>query len=702
MNFSIVVAANMNHSVYINKTIRCFIISLMLLFCMDNFAVAQQPNSFATKSESIKKQLKKISSSLIYSKSISEEKQKDFRKKLREIRKETDAEIVEAKELLKNKEELISSLGEAPEDPTKEDIKIQNERKKLAEELEDIDTRVKSASLIAAKIDELLIAVDNYKKAQLKKKLLARSDNLLSLKNLNAAMRDAKKCLQNFSAWYELALFSSILLVLCLLSIPIKRGLNRFFSNSDTVKLVKPFRYGHIISTIAAAYFLFLFRFDFIDISKCAVLKDNVYAILSASLAIFLFLDIGRIAFMSADNAKDELGEISGNYSWLWNGIRGIFRFALLSVPLLTPFGYINFGFYIAFNIFATISSVFLFVLFRNLFLLINRKISKPDEKDKKRAISPIVITILEPLLAFISVAFALFFWGMTTDELEGWLEKYRTGIPIGDITINFSSIISAVAMFFILYLITKTLQWFLSHRVFPYTKLDMGIRHAIIAVLGYVGVIIAALASASALGFDLSNLAIVAGALSVGIGFGLQAIFNNFVSGLILLFERPLKVGDYVAVGENAGIIKKIRVRSTEIRTFSNSSVILPNSQLISETVTNWTLHDRAARLDISVGVAYGSDVEKVKEVLLEVAKEHPQIRAIPHPKVYFLNFGDSSLDFEIRCFVRNVNERHEVSSDLRFAINRVFIENGIQIPFPQRDLHIINPEALVKEKEE
>ena len=213
-----------------------------------------------------------------------------------------------------------------------------------------------------------------------------------------------------------------------------------------------------------------------------------------------------------------------------------------------------------------------------------------------------------------------------------------------------------------------------------------------------------AALIALSIAGVTFQNLAIIAGALSVGIGFGLQNIVNNFVSGLILLFERPIRTGDWIVVGGVEGHVRRISIRSTQIETFDHADVIVPNSDLISGNVTNWMLRDNYGRVRIPVGVAYGSDTQRVKEILLRVAREHPLVvsnsRVVSDPYVLFLSFGDSSLNFELRAHVRHVDRRLTVLSDLNFAIDDAFREAGVEIPFPQRDLHIIQPKPSAQER--
>jgi small-conductance mechanosensitive channel len=184
--------------------------------------------------------------------------------------------------------------------------------------------------------------------------------------------------------------------------------------------------------------------------------------------------------------------------------------------------------------------------------------------------------------------------------------------------------------------------------------------------------------------------MTLLASALGVGIGFGLQTIVNNFVCGLILLLERPLRMGDTIELGGQWATIAKIGLRSTTIRTFDQADVIVPNTDLITNQVTNWTLTDRRARGIIPVGVAYGSDVPLVMQTLKECALAHPGVMKSPEPLILFRSFGDSSLNFELRAWVANVDHRLQVVSDLHQDIDRRFRQAGIEIPFPQRDLHV------------
>ena len=281
-----------------------------------------------------------------------------------------------------------------------------------------------------------------------------------------------------------------------------------------------------------------------------------------------------------------------------------------------------------------------------------------------------------------------------TTGNLVPLVVSYATdGIQIGDARFVPANILLGLMIFGVIVATTVWIKARLGKQWLRAAVRDRGSRDALVTITGYLGFIIAMLVGLTLAGVSFQGLAIIAGALSLGIGFGLQNIVNNFVSGLILLFERPIKSGDYISVGEIEGFVKQIRIRSTELETLDNQNVIVPNSELISTQVTNWVLRDPSGRLRLKVGVAYGSDTEKVKKVLEQVASEHPEVITkgrLPGPSALFMGFGDSSLDFELRAWIRNIERRYHVNSELNFAIDRGFRENGIEIPFPQRDLHV------------
>ena len=293
--------------------------------------------------------------------------------------------------------------------------------------------------------------------------------------------------------------------------------------------------------------------------------------------------------------------------------------------------------------------------------------------------------------ILFISVLFSI--WD-PTGTVIGTVSSYATdGIPMGDIRIVPTNIIAGVIAFAILSGITGWIKGWMDRRWLRQITSDRGARDALVTIVGYTGFTISLLVGLSIGGINITGLAVVAGALSVGIGFGLQSIANNFISGIILLFERPIKAGDFVSVGDVEGYVKKISIRATEIETLDNQDMLIPNSELISGRVTNWVLHNPYGRLIIKIGVSYGSDVDKVKTILESVSSDHEQVitdsRASP-PKALFMGFGDSSLDFELRVRILDIKKRYDVLSDLNFEINHQFSKEGIIIPFPQRDIHI------------
>lgn len=279
---------------------------------------------------------------------------------------------------------------------------------------------------------------------------------------------------------------------------------------------------------------------------------------------------------------------------------------------------------------------------------------------------------------------------GFDTDAVRGMFARAFAGFRIGGVVFSLTDIVLAIVAFVAILGGTRLVQSGLQHGPLAHSRMDAGAQNSLVTLFGYVGLIVAGATALSIAGVDLSNLALIAGALSVGIGFGLQSVVNNFVSGLILLFERPVKVGDWIVTQSGEGIVKKISVRSTEIDTFDRSSIIIPNSELIASTVTNWTHKNNMGRVRVPVGVAYDSDPELVREVLLKCADENPHVVRFPEPLVTWNDFGASSLDFELRCFLADIGKGLQVRTELRFAIYKAFKENGIEFPFPQQDVHI------------
>jgi len=260
----------------------------------------------------------------------------------------------------------------------------------------------------------------------------------------------------------------------------------------------------------------------------------------------------------------------------------------------------------------------------------------------------------------------------------------------MGSISVSLADLLAFAVTIAAAFLLSGLVRFVLQEDVFPRVVMRRGVSNAISTTVHYAILIFGFLLALAAAGFDLSRVALLAGAFGVGIGFGLQNVVNNFVSGLILLFERPIQVGDTIEVAGLLGDVKRIGPRSSTMRTFDGAEVIVPNGMLISDQVINWTLSDRRRRVSVGVGVAYGTDPEQVLEILRQVAQENETVQDDPAPLALFTGFGDSSLDFELRCWIPRYEEGFSVRSQLWVAINRKLAEAGIEIPFPQRDLHL------------
>lgn len=374
--------------------------------------------------------------------------------------------------------------------------------------------------------------------------------------------------------------------------------------------------------------------------------------------------------------------------------------FAILGASLL---GYTNLAQFIAGQVIVTGTIIQLIWLFHWAVRELVADLSEADSPAahvlshhfrmgrRTRRVTALALGLVLNLLVIAAGATIIAFnWGFSLDTLQEWVSAAFFGFEIAGFRISIARIMVALLLFAAVLIATRFFRDWLDQSVLLPPRVEAGLANSIRTVVGYVGITLAAMLGVSYAGFDLTNIAIVAGALSVGIGFGLQSIVNNFVSGLILLVERPIKVGDWVEAGDTHGYVRRISVRSTEIETFDRASVIVPNSELIAGRVTNWTHRNTIGRVIVRIGVSYDSDPEAVSELLLQVGRGQEKVLEWPQPYVVFEDFGASSLDFSLRVYIADVNDVLTVNTDLRAEIFKAFRAAGIEIPFPQQDVHL------------
>ena len=403
------------------------------------------------------------------------------------------------------------------------------------------------------------------------------------------------------------------------------------------------------------------------------------------------------------DAAKDDSAAPEGQQSGVefWRIARRLGRAVAIVIVVAALAGYVALADFIAsrfyflaiFLAFAWFARALLKEFARWLRRRLQARRDKTEDDDETRARdflfwSDLVINVA--LLIALTPGL-LILLGVPASNVSDLASQALFGFTIGGVRIpSLANFALAIVVFIAIMALTKVVQRAVEKGPFAHSHINPGVQNSLITLIGYAGMIIALFAAVSTIGFDLGNLALIAGALSVGIGFGLQSIVNNFVSGLILLFERPIKVGDWIVTPSGEGIVKRISVRSTEIETWDRASIIIPNSELISSTVTNWTHTNKIGRVIVQVGVSYDSDPEKVKEILLQCAQDHPLVVAYPAPFITWMDFGNSSLDFDLRVYLADISNSLTVRTELRFAIFKAFKEAGIEIPFPQRDVHV------------
>ena len=427
------------------------------------------------------------------------------------------------------------------------------------------------------------------------------------------------------------------------------------------------------------------------DLARLQLLEQQSFSVLTSAITVLAGILLWRISVL----LKSVISS-TATLSSLQLKLLGFLRRILLGVavisPLIAAIGYVNAGSAIALPMIKTLGLLALIVILQRLTFDVYAAILNKSEEEAD-ALAPVLLGFI---ITISVLPFFAIIWGTRVSSLtELWIQ-FQDGIKIGDSRISPLDFLTFILLFTIGYMLTRVVQSALRGSILPKTNLDSGAQNALVAGLGYIGIFIAALVSISSTGLDLSSLAIVAGALSVGIGFGLQNIVSNFVSGVILLIERPISQGDWIEVSGKMGYVRNISVRSTRIETFDRTDVIIPNADLVSGVVTNWTRGNTIGRVIIPVGVAYGTDTKKVEKILRDIISQNEHVAKDPAPGVVFQGFGADSMDFEIRAILSDVNYMLSVKSDVNHEIVKRFNKEGIEIPFAQRDVWIRNPEVL------
>ena len=409
------------------------------------------------------------------------------------------------------------------------------------------------------------------------------------------------------------------------------------------------------------------------------VATNALFAATTAAFLVHLVLRLGTI--------KKNRGEALVAASWAHP--LGLLMAVLIGIALVA--GYAGVAAFISLRVIvaaAVFGALFLLlVITQTLFASINEQTPKGQMLAESLGIDPRTLGLSGALLSalirviLIATSFLLIIgpWEVSTADLFDTVRNIPFGFKIGEIRVSFQAILAAILVLVLLLVLMRIIQRWLERELLPRTGLEPSLQLSIVTIFGYVGAITAIALALSGLGFDLQKIALIAGALSVGIGFGLQSIVSNFVSGLILLTERPIRVGDSIVVKGEEGWVRRVRVRATEIETFDRASVIIPNSEFITGVVKNWTRANRLGRIVVKVGVSYETDPDRVRDILTDIANAHPQVVQTPPPAAYLVAFGETQLEFELRCVVAEVEKGLSVRSELHYAIIQKFREAGI-----------------------
>ncbi len=448
--------------------------------------------------------------------------------------------------------------------------------------------------------------------------------------------------------------------------------------------------YGAAMGLIIAAFYFML------EIARVTAWSEAAINVVLFPVIVFAGLLLLRLARLLSKHSRN--AATNKNTDTYRNRLTRLLANALFALAVLSPV-------LAAIGYFEAASSLMLPSLLSLILLaallVIQRVISEVYTliaSNREGAADDLVPVLLSFGIVILSAPLFALVWGARVADLSEMWTQFTKGITLGEMTISPTIFLTLAVIFVAGMVLTRLLQGTLKNTLLPKTKLDAGGRNAIVSGVGYIGIFLAALIAVTSAGIDLSSLAIVAGALSVGIGFGLQNIVSNFVAGIILLIERPISQGDWIEVNGQHGTVREISVRSTRIETFDRSDLIIPNADLVSGTVTNYTRGNTVGRCIVSVGVSYSADTEMVERILMEIATSNPMVLMNPPPSVIFKRISTDSFEFDIRMILRDINWVMNITSEVNHAIAKRFAAEGIEIPYPQRNLWLRNPEVLVQ----
>lgn len=434
-------------------------------------------------------------------------------------------------------------------------------------------------------------------------------------------------------------------------------------------------------------------RIDAYDAGTMSVLRFPLIALIAISLYRLaqMLISVDRADAQVIGPSMDQ-GASLGFVALVSRSMMGLLRPAAVIAVLMGAVGYMSAASGIVYP--SVLSLTLLCVLLvasrfaSDLYAAILQR--GPEARD---GLVPVLVSLA---LVLLSIPVFALIWGMRVEQLLEIWTAMKKGVPLGDAHLSITNILTVLIVFAIGFGLTRLVKAALSSTILPKTNLDRGGQQAVVSGTGYIGVFLSAIVAIMAAGIDLSALALVAGALSVGIGFGLQNIVQNFVSGIILLIERPVSEGDWIEVGDQMGFVRDISVRSTRIETFDRTDVIVPNADLISNSVINYTRGNSLGRVTLKVGVAYGTDTHRVEAILREIIEAQDGLAPATEPQVLFMGFGADSLDFQVRAILADVTTMLSFTSAVNHDIAARFVAEDIEIPFAQRDIWLRNPEAL------